>query len=235
MKYISHLDLNRCMARALRRSGVPVWYTQGFTPHPYVTFALPLSLGHESVCEVMDFRLLDGTEQDGAANGPKSAEAPVTPVTPQKDVSADTWTFARVKEQLARQMPPGLAIREVYAPGMKYGDITYARYRVTLCVSLPDGTEIGSALDAFFAEPVWIEKKTKHGIKQIDVSPLYRAADKSFDGGTAVLEALLPAGSTENINPGCFAQAVGRMPGAAVISEAVMRLGLFTGAGEPFR
>lgn len=56
-KYISHLDLTRCMQRSLKRAGIPVWYTQGFNPHMYMTFALPLALGYESVCEAMDLRL----------------------------------------------------------------------------------------------------------------------------------------------------------------------------------
>ncbi len=58
-KYISHLDLNRCMLRAIRRSGLPAWYTEGFHPHLYLMFPLALSLGTESICEVMDFRLTE--------------------------------------------------------------------------------------------------------------------------------------------------------------------------------
>lgn len=52
--YISHLDLQRVMARALRISGLPVWYSQGFNPHIYMTFALPLPLMHESLAECVD-------------------------------------------------------------------------------------------------------------------------------------------------------------------------------------
>ena len=51
IRYISHLDLMRTMTRAIRRSGIDLWYTEGFNPHPYMTFALPLSLGMQSVCE----------------------------------------------------------------------------------------------------------------------------------------------------------------------------------------
>ena len=51
-KYISHLDLNRCMLRTFRRSGLPIWYTEGFNPHLYYAFALALSLGFESSCEI---------------------------------------------------------------------------------------------------------------------------------------------------------------------------------------
>lgn len=57
LKYISHLDLNRTMLRAVSRSGLPLWYTQGFNRHPFITFALPLSLGVASRCEIIDIRL----------------------------------------------------------------------------------------------------------------------------------------------------------------------------------
>ena len=56
-KYISHLDLMRCMQRAFKRAGVPIWYTEGFNPHAYLMFPLALSLGCESGCECMDFRI----------------------------------------------------------------------------------------------------------------------------------------------------------------------------------
>lgn len=56
-RFISHLDLSRFMQRALKRSGLPIWHTEGFNPHPYVTFALPLSLGQTGIMEVMDFRI----------------------------------------------------------------------------------------------------------------------------------------------------------------------------------
>lgn len=57
LKYISHLDINRAMARALKRAEIPLWYTEGFNPHPYMSFSLPLSLGVESLCESVDIRI----------------------------------------------------------------------------------------------------------------------------------------------------------------------------------
>ena len=56
-KYISHLDINRCMSRALARAGIPLWFTEGF--NPYMSFSLPLSLGVESYCESVDLRITD--------------------------------------------------------------------------------------------------------------------------------------------------------------------------------
>ncbi len=57
-KYISHLDTMRAFQRAFRRCrDLDFWYTEGFNPHLYLTFALPLSLGYESGAETVDFRL----------------------------------------------------------------------------------------------------------------------------------------------------------------------------------
>ena len=58
-KYVSHLDLMRTMTRALRRAQIPLWYTEGFNRHPYLTFAAPLSLGHEGLRETVDIRLVE--------------------------------------------------------------------------------------------------------------------------------------------------------------------------------
>ena len=58
-RYISHLDLNRCMLRALHKSKLPIWHTEGFNPHPFVTFPLPLSLGFRGTNECMDVKLED--------------------------------------------------------------------------------------------------------------------------------------------------------------------------------
>ena len=42
-KYISHLDINRCMSRALSRAEIPLWFTEGFNPHPYMSITDDIS------------------------------------------------------------------------------------------------------------------------------------------------------------------------------------------------
>ena len=59
MKFVSHLDMTRVMSRLIKKSGIPVWYTEGFNRHIYMNFALPLSLGFESNCEIVDIKLED--------------------------------------------------------------------------------------------------------------------------------------------------------------------------------
>ena len=55
--WMSHLDLMRLMQRAFRRAGVLLHHSQGYTPHAYVSMLLPLSVGMESHCEIMEFEL----------------------------------------------------------------------------------------------------------------------------------------------------------------------------------
>ena len=59
--WISHLDLMRVFQRAFRRAGLLLKHSQGFTPRAIVSIALPLSVGMESQCELLDFDLEDGT------------------------------------------------------------------------------------------------------------------------------------------------------------------------------
>ncbi len=100
--YISHLDLSRAMSRALARSGLPVWYTQGFHPHIYTTFALPLSLGVAGQCESMDFRLT-------------------------QDVSP-----GEVAERLAGVQPQGLDVLFAAQPVMEPREIFWAQYKMEM-------------------------------------------------------------------------------------------------------
>ena len=64
MRFISHLDLNRTMARAFRRAGLPIAYSEGFNPRPKLVFGLNLSIGAESECEILDTQLTQELEYD---------------------------------------------------------------------------------------------------------------------------------------------------------------------------
>lgn len=62
--WFSHLDLSRAVSRALRRSKLDIWMSQGFTPRPHLVFTPPLSLGYESHGEILEFRLNLGAQLD---------------------------------------------------------------------------------------------------------------------------------------------------------------------------
>ncbi|MEA5134815.1 MAG: TIGR03936 family radical SAM-associated protein [Candidatus Fimivivens sp.] len=109
--YISHLDLMRAMTRAFSRSGLPVWYTQGFHPHLYITFALPLSLGTTGLCESMDVRLL-------------------------QEVSDD-----EIISRLNAALPEGLHAVSAGEPVMEPKEIMWADYHVHLRCAVSEGQQ----------------------------------------------------------------------------------------------
>ena len=63
IRWTSHRDLARVWERVIRRVGLPVAYSQGFSPHPKLHFGLALSTGHESVAEFIDIDLDDESPQ----------------------------------------------------------------------------------------------------------------------------------------------------------------------------
>lgn len=103
LKYISHLDMNRVFTRIVKRSGIPIWYTEGFNPHPKLNFALPLSLGFESISEIVDIRIAD-----------------------------DDYPCDAVYERLKKVMPVGLEVKAVCEPKMKVNDVRYASFDIVL-------------------------------------------------------------------------------------------------------
>jgi len=95
LKFISHLDIQRTVKTALRRAKIPVWYSQGFNPHPKMTFALPLSIGTESLCEYIDIRLTRPMERETLIRSLDGALSPEMNVLdayiPQSKLSEIAW------------------------------------------------------------------------------------------------------------------------------------------------
>ena len=101
-KYVSHLDLVRAMTRAVRRADIPLWYTEGFNRHPYLTFASPLSLGYEGLRETMDIRM------------------------------ADDFPYDELAARLNAVLPEGLEVISAADVVAKAGDLAAAEYRLTI-------------------------------------------------------------------------------------------------------
>lgn len=99
--YISLLDLQRVMQRSLKRSAIPVWYTMGFNPHIYMTFACPLPLGQESLVESVDIK------------------------TEVENIPTEEW-----KEALNKVMPRGIQVTKVSKVNHKADEIAFAKYIV---------------------------------------------------------------------------------------------------------
>lgn len=144
-RFISHLDLMRLFQRAFKRAGLPLTHTQGFNPRPSVSIALPLSLGAESHCELLDFDL----------------ESPV----PLEDI----------RNRLNAALISGIRVREVYDNGAKIKYLALLQSRLTLEYDggIPAGAE--AAIGQLFArETLVLEKKNRNGVTQQDIIPMIR-------------------------------------------------------------
>ncbi len=100
MLYISHLDLAQTMTRAIVRSGLPVYYTEGYNPIPKLVFATPLSVGCGGEREILDLRLME----------------------PLSNVA--------IRDALRAVMPEGLEVREVYTPKNQLKEIVWAENEI---------------------------------------------------------------------------------------------------------
>ncbi|MBQ1967422.1 MAG: DUF2344 domain-containing protein, partial [Clostridia bacterium] len=76
------------------RAKLPLWYTEGYNPHPYMTFALPLSLGMESLCESMDVRIEGDITNEGIFDLLKGAMPPGIEITDVTDPVHDPKVIA---------------------------------------------------------------------------------------------------------------------------------------------
>lgn len=179
-RYISHLDLNRCMLRALHKSKLPIWHTEGFNPHPFVTFPLPLSLGFRGTNECMDVKLED-----------------------------DNYSYEEIITKLNNCLPKGLRVFNVTEPVMKAGEIAYANFTLKISYDKISSDKICSHLKNLFAlKKIEIEKKSKKGIKIIDIKPGIKSYEVAENSDFAELNIILSAGSTDNINPNLIISAL---------------------------
>ena len=99
----SHLDLMRIFQRAFKRAGLPLTHTQGFNPRPSVSIAMPLSVGVESVCELLDF-----------------------------DLDGDVVPCDEITERLNKALVSGVRVLETYNTGRKLRDLAFLHAFVTL-------------------------------------------------------------------------------------------------------
>ena len=112
LQFISHLDLLRTMKKALIRAEIPVKYSEGFNPHPKISFGLQLSIGAESLCEYMDLKLTE--EPD----------------------------FEAMTAALRRNLTDELYVNEIYHPERPLTDIAFSEYEVTFYEQAPDFSDL---------------------------------------------------------------------------------------------
>ena len=205
-RYISHLDLNRCMLRALHKSKLPIWHTEGFNPHPFATFPLPLSLGFRGVNECMDVKLED-----------------------------DNYSFEEIILKLNKCLPRGIQVFDVTEPVMKAGKIAFAEFLVKLKSENANTSVISEKLSQFIAlDKIEIEKKSKKGLKTIDIKQGIKSFEIEEKFDFVLLRVVLTAGSSDNVNPNLLVTAFEDFSKLTVDAD-ITRIDLYNSEMELFR
>jgi radical SAM-linked protein len=179
--WISHLDLMRLFQRAFKRAGLPLKHSQGFSPRPQVAIALPLSVGVESKCELLDFEL-----------------------------EGDVIPNPEIKERLNRALVAGVKVRHVYDNAAKLKNLSYLSCMVTLeyDAGIPMGAQ--EAIQALFArESLTVTKKSKNGDTEQDIIPMIKKLEVlSADSNTLELHATVCC-QNPSLNPMQLHNAIG--------------------------
>ena len=160
---ISHLDIQRTLQRAFRRAGIPLLYSNGFNPHPQFSFATAAATGMSSECEWFEVQLSEE-------------------MAPEE--------FVRRANEV---MPQGMRVSGAFAAPENYGSLSAklraAEYRVELQFVEPVLKEkLAETLEAMLTGEIIIQKRTKGGIRPVDMRPyILRVSVGQVEGDQAAL------------------------------------------------
>ncbi|MBE6975948.1 MAG: DUF2344 domain-containing protein [Ruminococcaceae bacterium] len=144
--WMSHLDLMRLFQRAFKRAGLLLTHTQGYNPRPSVSIALPLSVGVESHCELLDF-----------------------------DLEGEGVSCEEIKNRLNNALVEGVRVLDVYENEGKIKNLALLDCVVTLeyDTGIPEGA-VEAITSLFTQKSLIVEKKGKNGVTEQDIVPMIR-------------------------------------------------------------
>lgn len=181
-KFVGHLDTVRFFQRAIRAAKIPIAYSEGFNPHARVYFAMPLSVGMSSVGEYMDIV----TKEDLDVEDVRMRLNQVLP--PQIQISK-AWVVEGKQDSLMSLVDRGL-------------------YRIRVKKTTVPAEFLTSVSQKVAQTELQIEKKTKKGLKQVDIRPLLFEVELDEQEEWYQLQIEVAAGSSQNLSPELFLKAV---------------------------
>lgn len=171
MKFIGHLDIMRYFQKAIRRSGFPICYSTGYSPHQIMSFAAPLGVGLESEGEYFDVE--------------------------SKDLeSTDVWI-----ERLNATMAEGMRILDIRVLPDDVKNAMASVFAAGYKIEWKGETEYDfiNEIDMLLEQTeVYIDKETKKGRIQRDIRPFIYSLKPTQNGG---IEMIVNASSSDNVKP----------------------------------
>ncbi len=181
LKFIGHLDVMRYFQKAIRRAGIDISYSAGFSPHQIMSFASPLGIGLESNGEYMDIEVNSLTSSREFMNA------------------------------LNAQMAEGIKILEVRLlpdnAGNAMASVAAAKYTVAFRDGYQPSFLSGQAVADFYAQKeIMVTKKTKKSESTFDMKPFIFACCLDETNGSIILT--VDASSAGNIKPALVIKAL---------------------------
>lgn len=200
MKFVGHLDIMRYFQRALRRADIDIAYTEGFSPHPIMSFALPLGVGTESKGEYFDIRV----------HTTKSSKEAIEAINAQMAEGVVITSYKKLPDDAKKSM----AMVEAADYELTYRD----EYE-------PDFDWQTRLLEFYNQSAITIVKQTKKSERELDLKPLI--FELKVDDKKIYMK--LKAGSVDNIKPQLVMDAFHQFCGIERPAFALncMRLDLF--------
>ncbi len=208
LKYISHLDINRAMSRAFKRADIPLWYTEGFNPHPYMSFSLPLSLGVESMCESVDIRIIDDIDN------------------------------LEIKRRMNDALPDGLKVIDVYDNFRDCSEIAFSDYVFKFQFDDNESAleKIKSVLECEQILALKKAKQGRRRVlKETDIKTFIDKYSISIRGDVIVLNIRLLAGPDKNLNPSLLFDTIIRLIDMDFEWKSISRISLLDRNYNEFR
>ena len=174
--YISHLDLQRVVIRALKKSRIPAKYSEGYNPHIYVAFALPLSLGQGSVCESFDFK----------CNLPISVESSML--------------------ALNSALPSGITVTNIKEATTGFSSIISADYSIFYGETDKSVVADALSRFQLLPKAIVLKKNKKNTFTEIDLKEYIENINVMHDEECVSFSLNLPAGNLLTINPMLFCE-----------------------------
>lgn len=206
--WISHLDLMRLFQRAFKRAELPLMHTQGFNPRPSVSIALPLSVGVESSCELLDF-----------------------------DLEGEAVSCQEICSRLNACLVEGVRVLKVYEQGAKIKNLAYLQCQVDLEYDngIPQGA-VEEIQALFSRENVTVEKKGKNGPTEQNIIPMIQVLSVFAAGSQELRLAALVCCQNPTLNPMQLSAAIEKyLPHCKPDFAKCSRLEIYDGNQEIFR
>lgn len=203
VRHIGHLDLQRAIQRALRRSGLPIRYSQGYNPHAVLSFASPLPVGMSGAEELFDIAL----------------ESPV-----------DEEAFARALE---KALPPSLPLLRVRAvddrhPALMAG-LRTAAYEARMPIS-SISRAMAAAIPSLLAEmSVEAIRRTKSGEKPCDIRPMLHELSAEPEGDAMRFSMRVSFTERETLKPDLLLSVLASHAGVELPTCRTRRMRLYGG------